>query len=118
MTAIPGDLRYSADHPWVCVDTGTSLVRAGLTDFAQQSLGDVVEVTLPRIGATVTAGDACGDIESAKTADLAAPVTGTVCAHNDDLTPIPELVNADPCGQGWMPRSTLTPPRWTRSSLA
>ena len=78
----------------------------------------MVGVTLPRIGATVTAGEACGDIESAKTADLAAPVTGTVCAHNDDLTPIPELVNADPCGQGWMPRSTLTPPRWTSSALA
>jgi glycine cleavage system H protein len=86
VTAIAGDLRYSADHLWVRVDTATSLVRAGLTDFAQQSLGDVVEVTLPRIGATVTAGDACGDIESAKTADLAAPVTGKVCAHNGDLT--------------------------------
>jgi hypothetical protein len=96
MTAIPGDLRYSADHPWVRVDTGTSLVRAGLTDFAQQSLGAGVEVTLPRIGATVTAGDACGDIESARpptwprrSPERSAPTTTTSPPHPSSSTPIP-----------------------------
>jgi glycine cleavage system H protein len=74
-----------------------------VTDFAQQSLGDVVEVTLPEPGAPVTAGEACGDIESVKSlSDLVAPVTGTVRARNGDLTGAPELVNTDPYGQGWM----------------
>jgi glycine cleavage system H protein len=79
------------------------VVRVGVTDFAQQSLGDVVEVTLPRLGDTVTAGEACGDIESVKSvSDLIAPVTGTVRTRNDDITRTPELVNTDPYGHGWI----------------
>ena len=79
------------------------LVRVRVTDFAQQSLGDVVEVTLPRPGNTVNAGEACGDIESVKSvSDLIAPVTGTVRTRNDHLASAPELVNTDPYGQGWM----------------
>jgi glycine cleavage system H protein len=81
----------------------TSLIRVGATDFAQQALGDVVDVTLPRPGETVRTGDACGDIESTKSvSDLIAPVTGTVRTRNDDLTRTPGLVNTDPYGQGWM----------------
>ena len=103
MTEIPADLRYSKDHLWARSGADASLVRVGVTDFAQQSLGDVVEVTLPEPGDTVTAGEACGDIESVKSlSDLVAPVTGTVRACNDDLTSAPELVNADPYSQGWM----------------
>ena len=103
MTAIPDDLLYSQDHLWVRADDGTSLVRAGVTDFAQESLGDVVGVTPPRPGATIKAGEACGDIESVKSiSDLIAPVTGTVRARNDDLTGAPELVNTDPYGRAWL----------------
>jgi len=79
------------------------VVRVGVTDFAQQALGDVVEVTLPRLGETVRADEACGDIESVKSvSDLIAPVTGTVRTRNDALTRTPELVNTDPYGQGWL----------------
>ena len=101
MPEIPADLRYSKDHLWA--RPGTGPVRVGVTDFAQQSLGDVVDMTLPEPGATVTAGEACGDIESVKSlSDLVAPVTGTVRTRNDDLTGSPDLVNTDPYGQGWM----------------
>src|SRR5215831_11704268 len=101
MPDIPADLSYSKDHLWA--RPGACLVRVGVTDFAQQSLGDVVDVTLPEPGETVTAGEACGDIESVKSlSDLIAPVTGTVRARNDDLTGSPELINTDPYGQGWM----------------
>ena len=103
MTDIPPDLRYSKDHLWARPGTDTGLVRVGVTDFAQQSLGDVVDVTLPEPGGTVTAGEACGDIESVKSlSDLITPVAGTVHSRNDDLAGAPELVNTDPYGQGWM----------------
>ena len=102
MTDIPADLRYGKDHLWArSGDAG--LARVGVTDFAQQSLGDVVAVTLPRLGETVKAGEPCGDIESTKSVnDLIAPVTGTVRARNGELDGTPELVNTDPYGQGWM----------------
>ena len=103
MPEIPDDRRYSKDHLWARPDAGTGLVRVGVTDFAQQSLGDVVDVTLPRPGDTVKADGACGDIESVKSvSELIAPVTGTVRARNDNLTRTPELVNTDPYGRGWM----------------
>src|SRR5262245_34331846 len=103
MSDITDDLLYSRDHLWIRSNAGTSLVRVGVTDFAQQSLGDVVAVTLPGPGDAVQAGEACGDIESVKTvSDLIAPVTGTVGARNDDLSGTPGLGNADPYGRGWM----------------
>lgn len=113
MPDIPADLRYSKDHLWARPGAGAGLVRVGVTDFAQQSLGDVIDVTLPRPGDTVKTGEACGDIESVKSvSDLIAPVTGTVRTRNDELTGTPELVNTDPYGQGWLfeaeiDRSTL-----------
>ena len=101
MPDIPADLRYSPDHLWA--QAGAGLIRVGVTDFAQQSLGDVVDVTLPKVGDTVRAGEACGDIESVKSlSDLIAPVTGTVRRRNGDLAGAPELVNTDPYGPGWM----------------
>jgi glycine cleavage system H protein len=108
MSDIPADLRYSQDHLWV--RPGAGLVRVGVTDFAQQSLGDVVEVTLPGLGETIKTGEACGDIESVKSVnDLVAPVAGTVRARNDDLTGTPDLVNTDPYGQGWMFEAEIDP---------
>jgi glycine cleavage system H protein len=110
MSDIPADLRYSQDHLWVRPGPGGGLVRVGVTDFAQRSLGDVVEVTLPGPGGTLKAGQACGDIESVKSvSDLVAPVAGTVRARNDDLASTPELVNTDPYGRGWMFEAEIDP---------
>jgi glycine cleavage system H protein len=110
MSDIPADLRYSPDHLWVRPGTGGGLVRVGVTDFAQRSLGDVVQVTLPDLGETIKAGEACGDVESVKSVnDLVAPVAGTVRARNDDLAGAPELVNTDPYGRGWMFEAEIDP---------
>jgi len=98
----PEDLKYTTDHEWVRV-ISDSTVRFGITEYAQDALGDIVYVSLPEVGAAVAAGDACGEVESTKSvSDLYAPVTGTVSAHNDALGATPEVVNADPYGQGWM----------------
>ena len=98
----PEDLRYTAEHEWVRPgDDGT--VRVGITAFAQDSLGDVVYVSLPAVGDNVSAGDACGEVESTKSvSDLYAPLAGVVTAVNDSLDATPELVNTDPYGEGWM----------------
>jgi glycine cleavage system H protein len=102
MPGTPADLRYSPDHLWVRPGAD-GLVRVGVTDFAQQSLGDVVDVSPAKPGATLTAGQACGEIESVKSvSDLIAPVTGTAGARNEDLAEAPDLVNTDPYGQGWL----------------
>jgi glycine cleavage system H protein len=98
----PQELRYTAEHEWVrSGDDGT--VRIGITSFAQDSLGDVVYVSLPAVGDTVSAGDACGEVESTKSvSDLYAPLAGEVTAVNTALDGTPELVNTDPYGEGWM----------------
>lgn len=98
---IPDDLRYTAEHEWVrVVEAG---VRIGITDHAQQALGDIVFVTLPDVGAQVEAGQPFGEVESTKSvSDVYAPVSGEVVARNDVLDARPELVNADPYGDGWM----------------
>jgi glycine cleavage system H protein len=98
----PEDLRYTAEHEWV--RTGEDgVVRIGITSFAQDALGDVVYVSLPAVGDTVAAGDACGEVESTKSvSDLYAPLAGEVTAVNEALDATPELVNSDPYGEGWM----------------
>jgi glycine cleavage system H protein len=98
----PSDLRYTSDHEWVrVVDSG--VVRIGITAFAQNALGDVVYVSLPATGDALTAGDACGEVESTKSvSDIYAPLAGTVTSTNDALDASPELVNSDPYGEGWM----------------
>jgi glycine cleavage system H protein len=100
----PEDLKYTAEHEWVRQPgDAKDSVRVGITDFAQQSLGDIVFVTLPEIGAEITAGQTCGELESTKSvSDVYAPITGTVVAHNEALEASPELVNSDPYGDGWM----------------
>jgi glycine cleavage system H protein len=97
----PSDLRYTSDHEWVR-DDGELLV-IGITSFAQEQLGDVVYVDLPSAGAEVEQGQAFGEVESTKSvSDLFSPVSGTVVERNEDLDDRPELVNADPYGEGWM----------------
>jgi glycine cleavage system H protein len=103
MSDTPDDLRYSRDHLWVRREAGDGMLQAGVTDFAQQSLGDVVDVRPPGPGDAITAGEPCGEIESTKSInELIAPVTGTIRERNDDLSGSPDLVNADPYGQGWI----------------
>lgn len=98
---VPDGLRYSSDHEWVAVD-GDRL-KIGITDYAQDALGDVVYVDLPAVGAELEAGGTFGEVESTKSvSDLFAPVAGTVVEVNDDLVDAPERVNEDPYGEGWM----------------
>jgi glycine cleavage system H protein len=98
---LPEDLRYSSDHEWVRVDGDRA--RVGITDYAQDALGDVVYVQLPQLGATATVGSSLGEIESTKSvSDLYAPVSGTVVAVNEALANTPELLNRDPYGDGWI----------------
>ena len=98
---IPQDLYYLDTHEWVRVTDGTA--RIGISDFAQDELGDVVFVDLPGEGEEITAGDSFGVVESIKAvSDLYSPVSGTVRAVNDDLESAPELLNEDPYGEGWL----------------
>jgi glycine cleavage system H protein len=113
---IPDDLRYSAEHEWVRVDA--NLATVGITDFAQDSLGDVVFVQLPDVGTDVIAGASVSEVESTKSvSDIYAPVSGTVAAVNDALTDTPELVNQDPYGAGWMMTIALSDPEQLSSLL-
>ncbi len=97
---VPDDLNYSADHEWI--KAGDDGSRVGITDYAQDALGDVVFVELPEVGTTVAAGDKVAEVESTKSvSDIYAPMNGTVVAVNDDLDATPELVNSDPYGEGW-----------------
>ena len=99
---IPGDLRYTAEHEWVRTeDDGT--LRVGITHYAQDALGDVVFVSLPEAGTSVSAGQTLGEVESTKSvSEIYAPVAGEVVARNEALTARPELINADPYGEGWI----------------
>lgn len=98
---VPENLRYSSDHEWVRVED--SGVRVGITDFAQDALGDVVYVELPSVGATVEVGATMGEVESTKSvSDLYAPLTGTVLEVNEQLESSPNRVNEDPYGEGWL----------------
>jgi len=98
---VPDDRRYLDSHEWARVDDGTA--RIGISDFAQDELGDVVFVDLPGEGEDVTAGEDFGVVESIKAvSDIYAPVSGTVTAVNDDLVDAPELINEAPYGDGWL----------------
>ena len=98
---IPDDLRYSSDHEWVRVENGKA--RVGITDYAQDALGDVVFVDLPEVGAAAVAGDSISEVESTKSvSDIYAPVTGTIVEVNAELADAPERLNEDPYGEGWI----------------
>src|SRR5690242_7072688 len=97
----PDDLRYTNEHEWVRVDGDDAVV--GITDFAQDSLGDVVYVSLPEVGAAVTGGQSIAEVESTKSvSEIYAPVAGVIVAVNDALAEQPELLNSDPYGDGWI----------------
>jgi glycine cleavage system H protein len=99
---VPDQLRYTSDHEWAARD-GDSTVRIGITDYAQDALGDVVFVQLPAVGDTVGAGDSFGEVESTKSvSEIYAPVAGRVIAVNEALADNPALLNHDPYGEGWI----------------
>ena len=100
----PEELKYTSEHEWVrSPGEAEGSVRIGITHFAQDALGDIVYVSLPEVGDSVTAGSTVGELESTKSvSDVYAPVTGEVVARNDALDATPELVNSDPYGGGWL----------------
>jgi glycine cleavage system H protein len=104
---IPTDLRYSSDHEWAKA-TG-DVIRVGITDYAQDALGDVVFVDLPKVGTEVAVHGVIGEVESTKSvSEIYAPIGGTVSAVNETLRSAPESVNADPYGEGWICEVTTT----------
>ena len=99
--SVPAEFRYTQEHEWLSVEGDSASI--GITDYAAQSLGDVVYVSLPEVGASVTAGEPCGEVESTKSvSDLYSPVDGEVTEVNSELDDDPGLVNAEPYGAGWM----------------
>jgi glycine cleavage system H protein len=100
----PEELKYTAEHEWVRVPgESQGSVRVGITDFAQDALGDIVYVSLPEVGDNIEAGSTVGELESTKSvSDIYAPVSGEVVARNEALDATPEMVNSDPYGGGWL----------------
>jgi glycine cleavage system H protein len=104
---IPSDLKYSSDHEWA--KSNGNVIRIGITDYAQDALGDVVFVDLPKVGTQIAQHGTIGEVESTKSvSEIYAPVGGTVTAVNDMLSAAPESVNADPYGEGWICEITTT----------
>ena len=102
MSLIPDSLKYTKEHEWVS-ESSPTLIRMGITDFAQGALGDIVYVQLPKVGDVVLADKVCGEVESTKSvSEIFSPVSVTIVAVNDGLNQAPELVNSDPYGQGWL----------------
>ena len=98
---VPEDLKYSTEPEWVRVEG--EIASFGITHFAQESLGDIVFVSLPKVGISLSAGDVCGEVESTKSvSDIYSPVSGVVLRVNTDLDSAPETVNSDPYNAGWM----------------
>lgn len=103
MSSIPADLKYSAEHEWIADAATAGVVRIGITDFAQDALGEVVYVEHPEVGAAVAAGDVVGEVESTKSvSDIYAPVSGEIVAVNETLDAEPQSINSDPYGAGWL----------------
>lgn len=105
---VPNNLRYTAEHEWVRM-TDSGLAEFGITYFAQAALGDIVYVSLPAVGDSLSAGSTCGEVESTKSvSDIYAPVDGVVTERNEGLDQSPETVNSDPYGAGWLVRVTVS----------
>ncbi len=103
MSDLPQDLNYTKAHEWIRIDENTGEATIGITDHAQESLGDLVFVELPEVGKIFLAGDDCAVVESVKAAsDIYAPLSGEVLAVNEALSDTPEVINDDPYGDGWM----------------
>ena len=102
MSFIPDSLKYTKEHEWVQENSAT-VIRMGITDYAQGALGDIVYVQLPKIGDVVVADKVCGEVESTKSvSEIFSPVSGTVVAINESLEAHPEVLNSDPYGAGWL----------------
>lgn len=103
MSSIPAELKYSAEHEWIASADTEGVVRIGITDFAQDALGEVVYVEHPEVGSSVAAGDVVGEVESTKSvSDIFAPVAGEITAVNNELDDQPQVINSDPYGAGWL----------------
>jgi glycine cleavage system H protein len=109
MMNFPSELRYTKDHEWIKLNGNTATI--GITDYAQRELGDIVYVEVETVGKSMKAGDVFGTVEAVKTvSDLFLPVDGTIIELNKDLANVPESVNNDPYGAGWMIKMTVTDP--------
>ncbi|GAP54189.1 glycine cleavage system H protein [Arthrobacter sp. Hiyo6] len=119
MSNIPEDLSYTAEHEWVSAPNAEGVVRVGITDFAQDALGDVVYAQMPEAGTKVKANDVVGEVESTKSvSDIYAPVSGEVVARNESLDTDSALINSDPYGDGWLIEVKLAEPdAWSRCSV-
>jgi len=111
MSQIPDALHYTKEHEWVGTTSDSSVLRVGITDFAQSALGDIVYVQLPKVGESVTEGKVCGEIESTKSvSEIFSPVTGSVTSLNEVLVGNPEIINSDPYDKGWLLEITVSAP--------
>ena len=109
MATVPNDLKYTKEHEWVAATGNPSVVRIGITDFAQGALGDIVYIQTPKVGEAVTADKVCGEVESTKSvSEIYAPVSGKVISINQDLDKSPEVINSDPYGAGWIAEIELS----------
>jgi len=103
MSSIPADLKYTKEHEWIASTPNPSVFRIGITDFAQGALGDIVYIQLPKIGESATAGKVCGEVESTKSvSEIYAPLSGKIVTVNSSLDKVPETINSDPYGAGWI----------------
>jgi len=110
MSNVPESLRYTKEHEWV-QEISPSKFRIGITDYAQATLGDIVYIQLPKIGAEVLANAVCGEVESTKSvSEIYAPITGKVILVNEKLDTNPEVINADPYGTGWIAEIEISTP--------
>ena len=110
MSNIPVGLQYSKEHEWIKAE-GLNSAIVGITDFAQAALGDIVYVQMPKVGQQVTAGSVCGEVESTKSvSEIFSPISGKIIAVNSDLEKLPELINQDPYGAGWIAQIEFSAP--------
>lgn len=110
MSLIPETLKYTKEHEWV-LESSPTVIRMGITDYAQGALGDIVYVQLPKVGDVVVADKVCGEVESTKSvSEIFSPVSGKVVAVNDSLESNPEVLNSDPYGAGWLADIEISAP--------
>ena len=103
MSNVPAELKYTKEHEWVKVESDPKKVKVGITDFAQEALGDIVYIQMPKVGETVGAEKVCGEVESTKSvSEIYSPVSGKVISINTELETRPEVINQDPYGAGWI----------------